>query len=332
MTEDSNPPSDTTEAPSSLAEASAAAEAPPAAEEAEARPAPPTVAADKLPEPEEGDDSGKKGFFAKLNPLTLFTKDTPKSMVKRGRVLMENRNFAQATIAFKRALELDSEFTPAYEAIGDVLMKKGGRSNVTAAIEQFREAVVRNPLSEKAYANMAKAFDMLGKRKEAALEKKKLVVVKTLDRDPENPIANNNMGILFLQQKQVDTALEYFGRAVKSNPTYDTGFRNMALTYYRLATEAEDPAKCESYLEKAKPNIVKALEVAESPLSLMAHARILIMEENYEDALVSCERAEKIDPALKDVFGVKKNILLKLNRLEEANTAFETYRYLNNNE
>ena len=124
MTEESNPLSDAPEEPSAMAEA------PPAAEEAEAPPAPPTVAASKLPEPEEDRDSGKKGVFGKLNPVYWFTKDTPKSLVKQGRALMENRNFAQATIALKRALELDSDFTSAHEAIGDVLMKKGGRSNV----------------------------------------------------------------------------------------------------------------------------------------------------------------------------------------------------------
>ena len=176
-------------------------------------------------------------------------------MVKQGRALMENRNFAQATIALKRALELDSEFTSAHEAIGDVLMKKGGRSNVAAAIERYREVVLLDPLSEKAYANMAKAFDMLGKRKEAALEKKKLVVVKTLDRDPENPAANNNMGILFLQRKQVDIALDYFGRAIKSNPAYDTGLRNLAVTYYRLRPKPRTPPSANRTWRRPRPTL-----------------------------------------------------------------------------
>ena len=178
----------------------------------------------------------------------------------------------------------------------------------------------------------ARVYDLLGMRKEAALEKKKLVVVKTLERDPENPDANNNMGILYLQQNQVPEALDYFNRAIEADSRYDTAMRNMAITYYRLARDESDSAKQEAYLEKARPMIAKALEAAENPLSMVTHARILIMEDNYQEALDTCEKAESIDPALKEVFELKQACLLKLNRLQEATAAYETYRFLNAHE
>jgi small subunit ribosomal protein S1 len=40
-----------------------------------------------------------------------------------------------------------------------------------------------------------------------------MVVVKTLATDPKNSIANNNMGILLLRNKQTDPAIKYFQKA-----------------------------------------------------------------------------------------------------------------------
>jgi tetratricopeptide (TPR) repeat protein len=169
----------------------------------------------------------------------------------------------------------------------------------------------------------------LGKRKEAALEKKKLVVARTLRSDPANPIANNNMGIMLLQQGQTDAAIEHFNRSMTSDPRYDTAARNLAITHYKIATEAADAATRTQNLDKAKGFLGKALEIAESPLTLLAQARVFILEERFEDGLAACERVEQIDPAMKEVFGLKKAALLKLNRLDEANKAHETWRFLN---
>jgi tetratricopeptide (TPR) repeat protein len=265
----------------------------------------------------------------KINPLKLFQRDSPSNLVKLGRELEYSRNFAQATVAFNRALSLDPNHTPAYEGLGQVLLKKGGRANLEAAIAQYREVVKRDPYNDRAYAALGRAYDALGRRKEAALEKKKLVVARTLKADANNPVANNNMGIMLLQQSQVAAAIEHFNRAMKSDPRYDTAVRNLGITHYKLATEAADPPIRAQNLDKAKGFLAKALEIAESPLTLLAQARVYILEDRFEDALAACERVEQIDPAVKEMFVLKKAALLKLNRLEEANKAHETWRFLN---
>ena len=270
-----------------------------------------------------------KGLFQKFNPLKLFRREAPSSLVSAGRQLEDNRHFAQATVAFNRALALDPDHAPAYEGLGDVLLKKGGRANVEAAVLQYQEAVKRNPFNDRTYAALGRAYDSLGKRKEAALEKKKLVVARTLRADPANPIANNNMGIMLLQQNWIVAAIDYFTRSTKADPRYDTAVRNLAVTHYKLASDTMEPATRAQNLEKAKNYITKALAIAESPLTLLTQARILLLEERFEEALAVCERVEQIDPAMKEMFGLKKAALLKLNRLEEANKAHETWHFLN---
>ena len=73
------------------------------------------------------------------------------------------------------------------------------------------------------------------------------------------------------------------------------------------------------------------MEVAESTPTLLMQTRILIVEEQYENALAVCEKIEALDAANKEVFGLKKVILMKLNRLDEANKAYETYQFLTAN-
>jgi tetratricopeptide (TPR) repeat protein len=308
-----------------------------------ANPAPPREkqsAAEAAPTPAQAPDAGSapapapegRQLLKKINPLNLFKRETPANLVRTGRELEANRNLAQATVAFNRALVLDPNYAPAYVGLGDILLKKGGRANIEAALAHYREAIKRNPFSETVYAAMGRANDMLGRRKEAALEKKKMVVVRTLQAEPGNPVANNNMGILFLQQGNVQAAVDYFTRAVQSDPRYETSLRNLAITYYKLAADATDPAVRETHLDKAKGFVSRALGIALAPLTLLAQARILTLEERFEEALGVCEQVEAIDPTMKEVFGLKKVALMKLNRLEEANKAYETYRFLNAHE
>lgn len=289
-------------------------------------PAPPVV------QPFDEVGAPSRGLLKKINPLNFFKKETPGNFVRAAKELEGVRNFAQATIFYNRALALDPNYAPAYEGLGDVLVKKGGRANVEQALLQYQQAINRNPFNERAYKATAIAFDMLGKRKEAALEKKKMVVVRTLQADPGNPAANNNMGILFMQQGHIKPAVDYFNRAVKTDPRYETALRNLAVIFYKLASDVEDPEKRALHLDQAKDYVRRALEVAESPLTLLAQARILILEERFEEALETCGKVEKIDPAMKDIFGLKKIALMKLNRLEEANKAYETYRFLSAHE
>jgi tetratricopeptide (TPR) repeat protein len=296
----------------------------PTAAERPAPLAPPVPVISVTPSPHRG-----KGLLGKLNPLKLFQRESPSSLVNAARQLASNRNFAQATVAFNRALALDPNHVPAYEGLGEVLLKKGGRANVEAAVLQYQEIVKRDPFNDRAYAALGRAFDALGKRKEAALEKKKLVVARTLRADPNNPIANNNMGIMLLQVNQIDAAIEYFARSAQANPRYDTAVRNLAVVHYKLASETTEPALRAQSLEKANDYITKALEIAESPLTLLAQARVFLLEERSEEALAVCDRVEQIDPAMKEMFGLKKAALLKLNRLDEANKAHETWRFLN---
>ena len=271
-------------------------------------------------------ETGKGSLLKRLNPLNLLKQETPGRFVSEGQDLLEHKNFAQATIAFRKALSLDANCVPAHKGLGDVLLKKGGRTNVGQALEHYLKVLELDPFHDSVYALTAKVFDALGKPKEATLERKKMVVVKTLATDARNPVANNNMGILLLRQNRVSDAISYFQRATEADPHYDMAFRNLATVFYKLATSTEDAAKREEYLNRTEGPITKALEISRSVPNLLTQGRILSLQGQDAQALELVEQAAAQEPANKDVFGLKKLLLERLNRMDEAKQAFESYQ------
>jgi len=302
------------------------------APEGDAAPAPkkaskePEISADNDPIFREGDEIPQAGFLSRLNPLRIFKGQSAENFVREGREHLENGSMAQATVSFKKALQTDPNNSSAYRGLGKVYFKKGGRSNMETALKYYQEGVKRNPKDYECYVITAKIYDALGKRKEATLERKKYVIVRALDADDKNPIANNNMGILSMQQGKTDEALEYFKKAVRSDKNFDVAYRNIAATYHRMAKNESNQSKKKEYLKKAGDEVEKALKIAETPATLLAHARIIMMHGDYEKALFVAEKVDKLAPANKDVFFLKKMALEGLGRFEEAKDAENSYK------
>lgn len=282
------------------------------------------VSAESDPIVIEEEPSGR-GFLSKLNPRRWFRGGSVDNFIKEGRELMESQSYAQAMVAFKRALSMEPNSAAAFRGLGKIHYKKGGKSNFKTALNYYQEAIKRKPMDHDLYAISAKIYDAMGQRKEATLERKKFVIVRALDADAKNPIANNNMGILFLQQGKADTALTYFQKAIDSDSNYDVAYRNLAAVYMRMAKESEDSDKKNNLNLKAKEAIKKSVDIAATPAALIAYARIMLKEGNFEEVLSLAERVDEMDPASKHVFQLKKMAFEALGRFEEAKNAHESY-------
>ncbi|MDH5751280.1 MAG: tetratricopeptide repeat protein [Deltaproteobacteria bacterium] len=272
------------------------------------------------------EDEIKRGFLSMLNPANWFSRHSTEKLIREGRDLLDNGSLAQATVAFKRALNIDSKCVPAYRGLGKVFFKKGGRSNIETALAYYSEAIKINPLDADLYAITAKVYDAIGKRKEATLERKKFVIARALEVDEKNPVANNNMGILFLQQNRIEEAIGYFKKALDNDRNFDVAHRNLAATFYQQAKGEKEPGKKRDLIAKAKTEVEKALSIMPSVASLLAKGRILMMMGDFEAALAAANKADEMESANKDVFLLKKLSLERLGRFDEAKTAFESYQ------
>jgi len=261
----------------------------------------------------------KQSLLDKINPIKLFRKINPDNLVKEGRVMTERRSYAQAQVLFQQALDLNPNFIPAFIGLGEMLASRGGRSNLEAANKNYQEAIKRNPFEVETYAATARIYDRLGQKKEATLERKKLVVVKTLEVDPRNAIANNNMGILLLQQGQTDVALTYFQKAISANQQYDVALRNLASTYLRMAFAEKSNEEAKNQLiAKAKVPAQKAISLSNTPSNVVVYGRVILAEGNTEEGLKLAERVLGADAGHLDALFLKKSALEAMARFEEA--------------
>lgn len=310
----------------------AATQAPPEAASAPAPDAAAAVAAAPRPEASADTDrletslpAERASLLASLNPLRWFRSHTVESYVSQGRDLLDKGSLGQAAVAFQKALEIDPDAAAAHRGIGRLFYKKGGRANYETALKHYQEAIRRNPNDHDLYVITAKIYDHLGKRKEATLERKKFIIVRALEADPHNAVANNNMGIVHLQQGRMPEALDYFNRAVQADKRYDVAYRNLAAAHFQLAKRATEAEQKAQHNSKAREAIEKALEIAPAVPSLMAKARIQMMDGSLEEVLALLARVDEMDPANPEVQRMKKMALEGLGRFEEAKAAQQAY-------
>ncbi|MDH4224920.1 MAG: hypothetical protein OEW12_04685, partial [Deltaproteobacteria bacterium] len=231
------------------------------------------------------------------------------------------------------AIDLNPKYSPSYIAMADMLVKKGGTANLKEAIGFLSQASLNDPLNVNIYFSAAKIYSALNMRAEEMVEKKKVSVVKTLETDPHNSVANNNMGVLTLQQERVHEAMEYFKKALVQNPGYDVAYRNMSLVQLKLAGATTEKEKRTELLEKGITFIQKALSIHPKGLpNMLAYAKLLMSQDKYKEALDVLEAGEKIDSANREIFGLKKTIYIKMNMVEEAQNAAAIYETLSNHE
>lgn len=295
-------------------------------------PAKPEMTADSDPLQVSAAELQSGSVGSMLNPLNWFKKKNPDFFVSEGKDYLENQAYAQAMLAFNNALAIDPNNSAAYRGLGKVFFKKGGRANMRTGLNYYQEAIKRKPMDHELYAISAKIYDAMGQRKEATLERKKFVIVRALDVDAKNPIANNNMGILFLQQGKADVALSYFQKAIDADKNYDVAHRNQAAVYLKMAKETDDADKKLNYDSKAKEAIEKSVEISPTPASLLALGRIRLKEGHFDEVLTIVEKVDAMDPANKHVYQLKKMALEGLGRFEEAADAENSYRIFSGGE
>lgn len=267
----------------------------------------------------------KKGFLERFNPAHLFRRETPEAFVAEGTRLLESRSLHQASAAFQKALELDENYAPAHRGLGLVTVARGGKTNLQAALAHFHAALKRDPFDEATYNTCAMVYEKLGNADAAATERKRMAVVKMLESEPANVVANNNMGILLMAQEQYDAALSYFRKAIEHNPKYDVAIRNLAMALYQLATKGPEGKRAE-YITQAGEAIESLFKLGINYATLLLQARIKLVAGDAEAALEAVTRAQAMDSSNKDGYAVKQMVLEKLGRMSEAQEAYEQYQ------
>ena len=267
----------------------------------------------------------QRSLWSRLNPLLWFRKETPDLWVKEGDRLLTAGNRNQALVAFHKALALDPNCADGHRGLGRVTLGKGGRPNAQVALAHFLEAERLSPYDSRVHLALAIAYEKLGKGSLSLASRKKLGVIKALQANAADPLANNNMGVLCAQQGDGVRAVECFKKAIEGNRKHAPAYRNLATTYFRMAAAEPDESKRGPLLDEATTAVEQAVSLDATLPNLLAQARILIAKDQAERALDSVAKAETLDASNPSVYQIKREALEKLGRMTDAQHAHEAY-------
>lgn len=171
-----------------------------------------------------------------------------------GRIYAEQKQYEKAQASFERALELDPEYWRAWQNLGavykvreeydkavpilekavqmnplnadafrDLGMSYAGKKENEKAVEALRESIRLKPVFES-YYNLGLLLNRM-KRPVEAIE----AYIEAVRLNPRSYQTYNNLGVLFKERGDLDSAVRYYRAALEIQPAYDGARYNLAV-------------------------------------------------------------------------------------------------------
>jgi protein O-mannosyl-transferase len=135
----------------------------------------------------------------------------------------------------------------------------------------------------------------------------------TLAKNPNSWVGHNNLGLVLLDKKQVDEALEHFQKALEINPNYVEAHSNLGLALFQ-----------KGQVQEAVAQYQKALDI--NPNSFLGHVNLgnaFFKKGQLDEAVAEYQKAAEIDP---NYFTTHYNLGLaffRKGKLDQAITQFQ---------
>jgi len=144
-----------------------------------------------------------------------------------GRIHLHRREPADAVVWFKRAVQKDASATRLAN-LGYSYMLLSDWTNAKTALEQSIE--LDSTIAE-AHNNLAALLTKLGDEKGALVH---------LSKTAQPFVAFNNMGVLYLQENNLEGARKFFKAALELEPEYEVAQRNLRIVEASIASDETD--------------------------------------------------------------------------------------------
>lgn len=220
--------------------------------------------------------------------LTQACKDMPENtdcLFELGAFLSEHDNLSQAAGCFDKVNQLDPNYPKVKLLLGNCLLKLG---HFPKAIECLTEAL-KTDLSN---VDRARVLNHIGEAH-----------MNNIHSDDQE--AN---------QKELETAKEFFDKSLELNPEDYIPIGNMAMTYDRMgepesAVKILEPALAK-YPDQAKLYVINGISLA-------------LIEDRQAEAVASFEKAIELDPDSPELWFHKAHYYVRRNEFDKALAVFE---------
>ncbi len=261
-----------------------------------------------------------------------------------GNRLFNASRYADALVAFERAIQADADFVAAYEGKGSALYALGrtdealamyeraihldstyalayvGKGNILydqrhhdQALKYYERALQLDPDLADAYQGKGNVLYSLGRYEEAVLAHE-----EALQRDPTCLAAYDGIGWALRRLGRYREALDIYNRLLEQDPDYAPAYSGKGRTLYRLERYREALACFERAIQLA-PDLAQTYEFKADTLYHMRR---------YEEALTAYEQALALNPESAEVFDGRAWVLWRLKRPQEALASFDEAIYV----
>ena len=222
--------------------------------------------------------------------------------------LRRRRNdFEGAEAAFKRALELNPNYAPAYQWYGEFVGMQVGRPE--DAVLLSRKAVALDPLSAIINSDFAEVLDAAGRFDEALVQYQKAIEI-----DPAFAVAHTQSGhIYWFARGRLDEAISWYEKSISLDPGSPFVPAILGLVYLDLGDERQAQYWIDRSMELAPENFV--------PNWAMEWLHLYRGEEAQE--LEYARKVLTINPRFSYPLAHLRNHDLKAGRYAEARNRYE---------
>ncbi len=213
-----------------------------------------------------------------LQAAIALREDFPEAWDRLGQALGQQQRYAEAEVAFARALEFRPTFTVA--RVNRAMVQVGaGRTN--DALATLRDAVTRDTNTPIAWQSLSRLLTAVGERKEAAEAAERLALLR-----PRLFAARVMAAEAWQRADDPNRAAPHWLEAVRINP-------DSVQARYFLAVELGREGQFEVAVEQFREVIRRQPDLATAHLNLGV---ALIQLKRNAEALVSFEKAAELDP------------------------------------
>jgi Flp pilus assembly protein TadD len=188
--------------------------------------------------------------------------DSARMYQARGDKMIQSGNLKGAIAAYREAIQRDPHLVGAHFALGGALSESPVASDRAAAENEYKEALAENALDEKAECRLG-AMDLDRSDVDGATQHYR----HALQVQPDDPDANEGLGMVMMATNSYHEAVGYLKRAVELDPTDGVAHYHLALANRQLGDRIGANREMEEFrrLKTEKDNLRLSLKALQSP-------------------------------------------------------------------
>lgn len=175
-------------------------------------------------------------------PISVEERDLANQHLDRSISFAMCGKIDQAIAEAKKAVEIDPDFSQAYNKLGDYYLKKG---QINEAIDVYRKSIVLNSDNQNSHFDLGRSLAMIGKYEEALTS-----LNRALDLNPAHGETYCHTGLVYLEMGDAERALTNLEHALKQDKDNVMAIYLMAIAQQRTGHENEAVRNFQKVIER----------------------------------------------------------------------------------